>query len=106
MLDSYLMSQIHHDNTKLTNTLIQAVANAVIPALKAIIEQEAAKIANQYEPDSPFATDAAARLILTEVAEFIYGSECDTPDQIVQIHQLTPRHVLYMQMPTWAEKAK
>lgn len=105
MLDAYLMSQIHHDNAKLTNALVKAAANAIIPALKTIIEQEAAKIAATYEPDSPFATDAAARLLLTEVAEFLFGSECDTPDQIVQVFQLTPKHVLYMQMPAWAEKA-
>jgi len=104
MLDAYLMSQIHHNNVELTNALIKAVANAIIPALKTIIEQEAAKIADTYEPDSPFAADAAARLLLTEVAEFVYGDECDTPEQIVQINQLTPKHVLYMQMPTWAEK--
>lgn len=104
-LDAYLMSQIHHNNVELTNTLIKAAANAIIPALKTIIEEEAAKIANKYEPDSPFAADAAARLLLTEVAEFLYGSECDTPDQIVQVFQLTPKHMLYMQMPTWAEKA-
>lgn len=104
MLDSHLMTQIHHNNVELTNTLIKAVANNIIPAIKALIEQEAAKVASKFEPDSPFAVDAAARLILTETAEFLYGEECDTPDQIVQVHQLTPKHVLYMQMPAWAEK--
>lgn len=106
MLDSFLMSQIHHNNVDLTASLVKAVANAIIPALKVLIEQEAAKIADTYEPDSPFAADAAARLLITEVAEFIYGSECDTPEQIVQVNQLTPKHVLYMQMPAWAEKTK
>lgn len=103
MLDQRLMNQIHHDEAVITSAIVKAVANEIIPALRKLIEQEAAKVANQFEPDSPFAADAAMRLMLTEAAEFLFGEECDTPDQIPQIHQLTPRHVLYMQMPSWAE---
>lgn len=88
----YLVS---HDTKELDRQIVNALADKIVPALRTLIQTEARALAEQHESRSPFAEDAAARLLISELVGFLALTDLDSSEDCVMPHQLTAKHVRF-----------
>lgn len=84
---------ISHDIDAVDMEIVRAVADKLVPGLRALLQEEARAIALRHEPNSPFIEDAAMRLMLTDLAGFLSLTYIDSLEDCVLPHQLTAEHV-------------
>lgn len=90
-----LKMMIHHNSEEVDTSVVRALAEQVVPKLRTAIQDEARKIVEAYGVRSPFAEDAAMRLLIGGLAGFLILSDVESSDDCVLPHQLTPKHVRY-----------
>lgn len=80
---------IHHNPEIVRKATLDAFADRLLPQLKQLIETTAREIADEFDPDSPFARDAAVDILVSDLAHLlaIGGHE-----QVLHISQMTGAH--------------
>jgi len=95
----FLRLRVSWEEEAVDRDLDNALADSIVPELKALIDKHAKRIASKYEsPErkpSPLAVEAAADLLLYELINFMTLDEVDAEDAFlnVQRHQMNPAMV-------------
>lgn len=87
------LNLIYHQTDVAEQDIVDTLAGQVIPELQKLIEAAAVQVAAKYDQESPFTKDAAVDELLFRLACFLRLDLIETPEDVIHISQMTPRHV-------------